>query len=306
MAIELAAARVAALPPPALLRRLDQRLPLLTGGTRDVDERQRTLRATIDWSYELLSTSEQRLFERLSVFVDGCRQDAAEAVCDPVGDLALDLLDGVQGLVEKNLVRRRADPDGEPRFWMLETIREYGLERLRERDDLGAAAQAHADHYLAVAERSRDSDGQEAVSVRVLEADHNNLRAAISWFHSGDRRDSELRLVSALADFWDVRGHYREAWERIRVALAASEPETTTVRARALAAASDFARIAGHVNAAREFCEECLAISRQLGDQAGVGRALHELGEAALDEEAYAKAAALFEEAIAVGRAAGL
>ena len=306
LAIELAAARVAVLPPPVLLRRLDQRLPLLTGGAHDVDPRQRTLRAAIEWSYELLDVGQRKLFERLSVFVDGCRFEAVEAVCDHERDVGLDLLDGLQDLVDKSLLRQRPDPDGDPRFWLLETIREYGLERLREHGQFDAVAQAHADHYPAVAERSRDSREQETLWMRALEADHENLRAANSWFHSVGQREAELRLVSALAGFWDLRGHYGEAWTRIRAALEASQAEATIVRARALAAASDFARIAGHVDLARQFCEECLAISRQIGDQPGVARALHELGEAALEQEAYADATALFEEAIEVGRAAGL
>jgi hypothetical protein len=148
LAIELAAARVAVLPPPVLLRRLDQRLPLLTGGARDVDPRQRTLRAAIEWSYELLDVGQRKLFERLSVFVDGCRFEAVEAVCDHERDVGLDLLDGLQDLVDKSLLRQRPDPDGDPRFWLLETIREYGLERLREHGQFDAVAQAHADHYL--------------------------------------------------------------------------------------------------------------------------------------------------------------
>ena len=137
LAIELAATRIRSLPPPALLRRLDQRLKLLTGGAQDLDERQRTLRATIDWSYELLPQAERDLFARLGVFVGGSRLDAAEALC---GAIEIDVLDGLQSLVEKSLLRQRPDPDGEPRFWMLETIREFALGLLDEAGDAGGGA----------------------------------------------------------------------------------------------------------------------------------------------------------------------
>ena len=130
LALELAAARVAILPPKALVNRLGQRLRLLTVGPQDVDPRQRTLEATIDWSYQLLSDTEQTLFAQLSVFVGGCRLEAAEAVCEAKGDRNTEILDGLQSLAERGLLRQKDDPDGEPRFWMLETIHEYAAERL--------------------------------------------------------------------------------------------------------------------------------------------------------------------------------
>lgn len=306
LAIELAAARTTTLSPKALLRRLDQRLPLLTGGPRDADQRQETLRNTIAWSYDLLSSGEQDLFERLSVFVDGCRVDAAEAVCDPERELGVDVFNGLAGLVEKNLLRQRPDWDSEPRFWMLETIHEYALEQLRNGADYGLVAQRHADYFLALAEGVMDSHEFDRDSIRLLEGEHDNLRAAFSWFHDSRQPEGELRLICALAEFWDVRGHHREAWTVIKAALEAAQPDVSVLRVRALAAASDFARSAGAVDLARSYCEEGLALSRQLGDDAGVCRALHELGEAALEDEAYDEAADLFEEAIAVARAAGI
>ena len=306
LAIELAAARARELPPRALLRRLDSRLRVLTSGNRDADKRQQTLRATIEWSYDLLSPVEQSLFARLSVFAGGCRIEAAEAVCDQEDTFEAGVFDGIASLIQKSLLRRRIDPDGEPRFWMLETLREYGLERLQAADLQQTVTRKHARHYLEVAEQRASLSEQDVSVMRVLEADHGNFRAAISCLHSTDAGEEELRLVSALADFWDVHGHYSEAWECIRLAVDAHPADATAVRAKALAAASDFARIAGDVGLARTYSQECLEVSRAIGDDGAVARALHELGEAALAEEAYDEAAALFEEAIAVGRAAGL
>jgi len=303
LAIELAAARVPVLPPKALLGRLDQRLPLLTGGPRDQDDRQRTLRAAVGWSYELLDPAERTLFQRLSVFVDGCRFVAVAPVCGD--DRDGDLLDRLQALVEKSLLVQRSDSFGEPRFWMLETIREYAAEQLREHNLFESTSQGHADYYLGVAE-SISSEDLDADSIRLLEADHDNLRSALSWFHDAGQSEAELRLVCALAHFWDIGGHYLEAWARVDAALQTAPPDATLLKARTLAVASDFARVSGRVDLAKQFCTESLALSRQLGDERGVALALHELGEAAVEEEALDEAVALFEEAITVGRAAGL
>jgi predicted ATPase len=144
LAIELAAARTVTLTPQALLRRLGERLPLLTGGARDVDSPQQTLHATIDWSYQLLTAAEQRLFARLSVFVDGCRLEAAEAICGADGGPGSGLLDALDALVDKSLLRVRPDADDEPRYWMLETIREFAAERLDEFAEASQFRDGHA------------------------------------------------------------------------------------------------------------------------------------------------------------------
>ena len=143
LAIELAAARVKLLAPQAMLARLERRLPLLTGGARDLPERQRTLRDTIAWSYDLLDEPERRLFRRLAVFVGGCTLEAAEAVCNADGDLGIDVFDGIASLVDKSLLRQEDGPDGEPRFTMLETIREYGLEQLQASGEEAAIRRRH-------------------------------------------------------------------------------------------------------------------------------------------------------------------
>jgi predicted ATPase/class 3 adenylate cyclase len=218
LAIELAAPRIRTLPPRALLRRLDQRLKLLTGGAQDLDERQRTLRATIEWSFELLPEAERELFAQLGVFVGGSRLDAAEGLCDPI---AIDLLDGLQSLVEKSLLRQRPDADGEPRYWMLETIREYALEVLEESGALADARRRHAEWFLALAERAdvESRTGDQAAWYDLLDADNANLRAAIDW--AEETRDGELllRLATALWGFWATRGHIAEGTALLEEAL---------------------------------------------------------------------------------------
>ncbi len=200
LAIELAAARVGALPPPALLTRLDQRLRLLTGGARDLPARQRTMRDAIAWSYDLLTLEEQRLFRRLGVFAGGFTLEAAEAVASASDDLSLDVFDGVASLLDASLLRQEGDPDGEPRYLMLETVREYALERLSESSEEQATRDAHAAHALVLAERAHaamDSPEEHAWMER-LTTEHDNLRAALTW--SLERGDAEtvLRIGGAL------------------------------------------------------------------------------------------------------------
>jgi predicted ATPase/class 3 adenylate cyclase len=293
LAVELAAARAKALSPAQLLERLSQRLDLLKGG-RDADPRQQTLRATIAWSYELLSAEEQRLFGRLTVFAGGCTLGAAEEVVDAD-------LDTLQSLVEKSLLRFSNE-----RYWMLETIREYSAECLCP-DDRERFSQRHGDHYLALLIRvaADESEALQPAGIRLLAAELDNLRAARVWFHDTRQSDAELHLVCALADFWVIRGHLREARSYIEAALENDAPQSPVLRANALVVASDFARLLGAVEQGRRLSEESLSLFRQLGDNVGAGRALHELGEAALDEEDYDRAVDLFDEAITVAREAG-
>jgi hypothetical protein len=193
LAIELAAPRVRALPAPALLRRLDQRLRLLTGGAQDVDERQRTLRATLEWSYDLLLDSEKVVFAELGTFIGGCRLEAAEAVCDPRGELGLELLGRLESLVEKSLLLQRADPDGEPRFWMLETIREFAMELLAESSSFADARARHAAYFRSLAENIdvESRTGDQAVLFGQLDAEREH-RTALEAGAEG--KDAELLL----------------------------------------------------------------------------------------------------------------
>ncbi|HYY34558.1 MAG TPA: tetratricopeptide repeat protein, partial [Gaiellaceae bacterium] len=294
LAVELAAARTKALTPAQILERLSQRLDLFRGA-RDADPRQQTLRTTIEWSYLLLSGEEQRIVRALSVFAGGCTLETAEQVCDAE-------LDILQSLVEKSLLRFSAG-----RYWMLETIREFASEHLQRDNDREQLLRRHADHYVALATRlaANDSDPLQPAGIRLLADEHDNLRAAGSWFHDAGESDAELRLVCALPEFWNVRGHFREGRLFIEAALDSDAPQSPVLRAKALAIGSDFARASGDLGQARRFSEESLSLFRRLGDDAGVARALHELGEVALDEEDYDRAVDLFNEAIAVARGAG-
>jgi predicted ATPase len=289
LAVELAAARTNALTPEQILERLSQRLDLLKGG-RDSDARQRTLRATIEWSHELLSPDERELFARLSVFA-GCTLEAVEETAGAD-------VDTLQSLVEKSLVRFA---DG--RYWMLETIREYATERLGEETAAHNLRSAHAAYYLALAEQTGADDL--AAVLRRLDDEHDNMRAALSWFSEDCNSEPELRLVSALANFWVVRGHLREGLSHAERALAGQADGSPAWRMKVLAAASDFARMQGDTNRGRAFCQESLALAREIGDYAGVAQALHELGEAASADGDYDAATELFQEAVKAAHAAG-
>jgi predicted ATPase len=212
LAIELAAARATLLSPEAVLARLGSRLGLLTGGARDLPDRQRTLRATLDWSYDLLSDTERLLFARLAVFAGGWTLEAAEAVCD-LGDEA-EVLEHMSALVDKSLVQQRASDRHELRFAMLETVREYALERLEQSGEIGRLRRRHAAYFLKLAkEEERASQGPlQGVWLDRLQTEHGNLRAALSWsLDSKGDTDMGLQLSGALSHFWYVREHHSEA-----------------------------------------------------------------------------------------------
>jgi predicted ATPase/class 3 adenylate cyclase len=266
LAIELAAARIHVLSPQAMLSRLDQRLKLLTGGGQDLDQRQQTLRATIQWSFDLLSTREQTLFARLSVFVGGCRLDAAEAVCDPIGDVGVDVLDGLSSLVEKSLLRQRDDPDGEPRFWMLETIREFAAETAAQHADASTLSRRHLAHFSTLSQRAEPglrSAGQERW-ISLLRRELGNLRAALDSVAEGGDTDQALALIANLGWFWDVLGAYDELRARIRILVVSSEP--TSASARALYFGGFYARRQGDLTDSEVFNRQSLDIARRVGD----------------------------------------
>jgi predicted ATPase/class 3 adenylate cyclase len=186
LAIELAAARTRLLTPQAVLARLERRLPILTGGARDLPARQQTLRNAIAWSYDLLSPEEQALYRRLSIFAGGCTLEAAEAVCDPDGTLGLDVLDGMSSLAAQSLLKQLEGPDGEPRFGMLETIREFGLEQLRASGELELVARAHGEYYLDLAKAVGPILFADPATVRRSLAEFHNIHEALRWlFHHG-------------------------------------------------------------------------------------------------------------------------
>jgi len=284
LAIELAAARIRLFSPQALLTRLGQRLPLLTSSARDVPARQLTLRKTIQWSYDLLAPGDQCLFRRLAVFVGGCTMQAVEAVSEDVAEETSSVLDTVTSLLDKNLLRQTEQEDGEPWFMMLETIREFGLEALATRGELGAVRQTHAAYYLQLAENTEPalSGPQQEVWFRRLERELDNLRAALNWFlersEAAESIEMALRLGAALSLFLQVRSHAQEGWTFLERALERSAGVAVAVRAKALYAAGFLAGFLGNVDRGEELCQQSLALFREGGDLAGMGNALWYLG----------------------------
>jgi len=303
LAIELAAARVRLLPPEALLARLGNRLKIVSGGTRDLPERQRTLRAVIDWSYNLLSVDEQVLFARSAVFVGGWTLEAMAAVCDAGGTLPIDVLDGTESLLDKNMLRRDEDSNGEPRYVMLETIHEFARERLAARGEGDALGRTHALHFLAIAEQADYYLRYRDVAwLNRLEADHNNLRAALRWFQVTDGDAAELRLAGALGHFWLVRGHWLEGQQHLREALAHASREATLVRACALEAAAFLTHRLANLSGARSFVEDALAIYRMLGNEQNLAHALSVLALLVQESDDYATAEQCYEEGLTISR----
>lgn len=309
LAIELAAARVKVLSPIAIQLRLGRCFQLLTGGALDRPARHQTLWQTIAWSYDLLGPNEQAFFRRLSVFRGGCTLEAAgqvcmacsglEQVCSGCGDPALEALDAMATLVDRSLLRQEESPDGEPRFYMLETIREYGMECLRAAGEDAPVRRAHAEYFLALAERAEPelTGPQPGAWLDLLEAEHDNLRAALSWAEANDAAVEGLRLGTALWRFWIVRGHLREGRERLERLLAlpaAAAP--TRERAKALNGLGTIIHEISDFTAARPPLQESLEIWRALGDRHGVATALLNLGWVACQMNEFALARSRSEE----------
>ena len=308
LAIELAAARVRILTPAALLARLDQRLSILTGGARDLPERQQTLRAAIAWSYDLLEPPERALFARLAVFAGGCTLEAAEAVCSADGGLPLDLLDGIDSLVQKSLLRQEEGPGGDPRFTMLETIREFAQERLNELPEANALRQAHADTLLVLAETVNQEDVSAEVDLlNRLEADHANFRQAIAYYTSQgpDGLAKRVRLVAALAHFWRTHGHLAEGRRELEEAIAAASDIPAAECAPAIKGAALLAEAQGDLDGAERLNQQVLALHRETGDLAGVADALTGLGVIARQRGDLKSARSRHQEALDAWRQAG-
>jgi predicted ATPase len=299
MAIELAAARAKLLPPAAILSRLENRLQLLTGGARDLPMRQQTLRAAIDWSYGLLSEAEQRLFRRLAIFVNGCTLEAAEAVADAAGDLGIDVLDGAAALVDQSLLERWEHSGPEPRLWMLETIREYALDRLAAAGEEPLARKAHAAYYLVLAEEAHGNDPDaQAAWLAACDADYANVGAALDWLTRTRHVEWGLRLATALLPFWQTREHLGAGRESLMALLQLPEAAAPTrLRAQAAFAAGTLAHAQRDGAAALELHREALQRYRQLADARGIGVSLNALGVVLRDEGDTTAARAMLEEA---------
>jgi predicted ATPase/class 3 adenylate cyclase/Tfp pilus assembly protein PilF len=304
LAIELAAARSKILAPEALLTRLVDRLQFLTGGPRDVPARQQTLRAAITWSHDLLDPLEQRLFRRLAVFSGGCSLPAIEAVAGAQTDSdasGFDVLDGLARLVDQSLLRPDPDPAGEPRFWMLETIREYALERLAGSGELEVTRRRHAAFFLALAREAQPhlSGPAQAVWLERLEQEHDNLRAALEWLHRQADADPAWQMAAALGLFWELTERYARAATLLQP-LVGDSPHRTTARADTLYVAGRIAALRGDDARGRALLLESLAIFRELNDERSAAWALRSLGYIANDEGDYAASRRYYEESLAI------
>jgi predicted ATPase len=307
LAIELAAARIKMLPPRAMLQRLTSRLKLLTGGARDLPERQRTLRATIEWSHALLDEGERTLFGRLAVFSGGRTLEAIEAICDAEGDLPVEAFEGVSSLLDKSLLRQEEGPlNGGPRFVMLETVHEFAREKLEQSGEAEQIKRVHAQYFLTLAEVAfpelRGPDQLEWLER--LEAEHDNMRAALSWAFERKEVEVALRLGGALWWFWWMRGYYTEGRRWLEQALAIDGRGSPEVRAMALAGAGELATSQGDLDRAKGACEEGLEVLAREAREASEAKLclLAFLGWVALEREEYEQAKQLYEEGLALSR----
>jgi predicted ATPase/DNA-binding CsgD family transcriptional regulator len=311
LAIELAAARSHVLPPRALLARLEPRLPLLTGGGRDLPARQQTMRAAIAWSYDLLSPDEQALFRRLAVFRGGFSLAAAQAVGPAAGALGLDILEGITALADHHLLRlaQPSDADAdEPRYLLLETVREFGLEQLAASGDEAAVRQAHAEHFVGLSEAAAAGLVPPELPrwLRLLEADLANIRAALDWLRSHGRIEDALRLLTNMTRFWLDPPHVAEgrAWFTMLMPLAGPEI-APVIQAKALLAAANIAILQRDYEAAQPLSERALALCQTIGDDRHTCVALGTVGYLAMDQGDLDRAADLLAEARARALASG-
>ena len=307
LAIELAAARIKVLSPSALLARLERRLTVLTGGGRDLPARQQTMRDTIAWSYDLLSAPEQRLFRRLAIFVGGCAFAAAEAIANAGGELGIDPLDGLTSLVDKSLLQRVERAAGEPRFSMLETVRELGLEQLIAYGELDETSRHHAAYFLAFAEQREPGSSLRLPIARLdrFAAEHDNLGAACDRLCDGSASEECLRLAAACAPYWYARGHLREGLTRLRNALATAGASPSAARGDVLNWAAIFAIATADVQASSIFGREALEVWNAVGDPRGRAAALYNLAEAEVHHRHWDEAAELFDQAAEIWRDTG-
>ncbi len=302
LAIQLAAARLRHMPLSAIADRLERRLSLLVGGPRDSPARLQTLRAAIDWSYALLEPSEQALFRRLAVFVDGWTLEAAGAVAGIPDDLKIDTLDGMASLVDDNLVNRLHGADAEPRYSMLETIREYGLEQLAISRDQEASERRHSSYFLEMGTQARENiDGPEqATWLRRLAVEHGNTRAVIERSIASGDSETALKLGVFLWKFWAHRGYLTEGRRALKRSLEIGGVIDPTVRVRAIYCLGILALDLSDLSEARDYFTKAMAIWRELGSQDGVAAALNGLGLAAMYLGEYSRADELFTEALTI------
>jgi predicted ATPase/class 3 adenylate cyclase/tetratricopeptide (TPR) repeat protein len=303
LAIELAAARIRTLPPRTLVGRLDRKLNLLTRGDRDADERQRTLHGTIQWSYDLLRLPEQRLLRRLAVFVGGFRLESAEAVLDRTQDLGIDVIDGLEALVENSLLKTRSDYDGEVRFWMLETIRDFAVEALSADPLMSEVRAAHAGYFLGVVEyaRARLRTGAQGDILQALDADTPNLHAAFDWLLRHDDSDALVRFAGATWWMFWIRGRMHDAERWLGVALTRSAPPALLVHV--LRGAAGIAHWRGDYQREVVMADRALSLAERQDDEGLWIEAALVAGRAAYSAGDYERAEAVLTTTLERARA---
>ena len=309
LAIELAAARSKYFSPQTLLTQLEQRLVVLTRGARDLPARQQTLRGAIAWSYELLGPEEQKLFRRLAVFSGGCTLEAARQVSRAASELETDAL---EALVDKSLLRQEEQAEGELRYWMLQTVQEFGLECLARAGETEATRDAHAVYYLALAEEAAPylAGAGQAKWHDSLEREHENLHAALEWILKRaeigkGQVERALQLCVSLVGFWEIRGHFREGRVLLEQSLALSGRVISPIRGEALYGEGYMALLQGDYDQAEVLQQESLALFRELGDKPGMTKSLRILGSLARARNTYRLARSLLEEALVLSRELG-
>jgi predicted ATPase/class 3 adenylate cyclase/Tfp pilus assembly protein PilF len=316
LAVELAAARIKILSPQAMLARLTSKLKLLTGGGHDLPERQQTLRATIEWSHDLLNQDEKRLFRWFSVFINGAPFEAVEAIAIAHPDedsgshvqIDADVLDALSSLVSKSLVRQLQRSDGRARFGMLSTIREFGLERLAECGEESVISERHARFFMQLAEEAepRLRGSEQLPWLRRLETEHDNLQAALTWAINHDEVEIGLRIAGALWRFWYIKSYLSEGRNHLMQLLNLPQPAgIEAIRGKALNGAGSLIYNQGDYDLAKTLHEECLQIARKTGDGRSAAGALNNLGLIAKVHNHYDEAYSLFEQALDINRATG-
>lgn len=305
LAIELAAARSRLLTPQAMHERITKRLTLLTGGPRDLPARQRTLRATLDWDYEMLDAKEQEVFRRLAVFTGGFTLNAAADIVD-VGseDVVMEMVDS---LVGKSLVMHWHREAPEPRFAMLKTIREYAFSKLDEAGETPEAKARHAHYFTNLAELSvpefRAAD--QVRWVQIIESEHDNMRSALRWAAEVNDKDLELRLAAALAHFWEFHAHLSEGQRWLESALSGIHEIPDALRADALDGAGNLARGQGEFKRAVSLFEEALTLRRRIGDQTALAVTLKNLGNLYTERGDHDQARGFYEECLDIRKQLG-
>ena len=314
LALELAAARIRLLPPQALLKRLSHRLRLLTAAPRTSPDRQQTLRKTLQWSYDLLSSEEQALFRRLAVFAGGWTLEAAEALGQGADIASPDVVNTLTSLLDHSLIYRSEQEAEEPRFLMLQTLREYGLELLAETGELHPTQEAHAHFFLRLSEQAEPElqGPNQAAWVERLEQEHDNLRAALEWSledaangQAADGSDVALRLSIALWPFWSMRGNYSEARTFLERAIARSEEASVPLQVKILRAGASVALQQGDHDRTEVLARRSLNLYQELGDTRGIASSLGVLVDLAVRRGEITKAIALAEERVRLMRQVG-